>query len=92
MTYWVRLAIDLRCGRCGRLVAAQQPVQVIRVASMTRHLFRGQCCAGVAPVELPVPQAMTPRPPLPFTRTRELVATLPPDWKSRAAREPGEEG
>jgi hypothetical protein len=79
MTQWVRLPIDVRCGRCGLLVAAQRPVQMMTMPGLKRRFYRGECCAGPAPVVEPV-VPRTPRPPLPFTRTRELVATLPPDW------------
>lgn len=72
MTEWVRLGVDVRCGKCGVTVPAQKPVKVIAVATVRRRMYRGECCEGPAPLELTQPVERTPKPPLPFARLGEI--------------------
>lgn len=51
MMAWIRLPVEVRCGGCGALLAAGQPVLALRIGAMTRRLYRGECCAGPAPAE-----------------------------------------
>ena len=91
MTQWYRLAVDVRCGLCGQPLAAGHPVKVLQVPGVKRPKFRGECCEGQAPADVPRkvdPTPFVPRP-LPFATFREavpaIVDAIPFDHKRAAA-------
>jgi len=94
MKRWTRARIARRCGRCGALVAAGDPILELAIASVRSVLLRCVACEGPAPADLPAPAERTPAPAnaLPFARFSPGL--LPLDWKTAAAgaREPGEDG
>lgn len=87
MTIWYRLNMDVRCGRCGTEIPAQKPVKVIQVAAVTRAKFRGECCEGQAPADVPRRIEPKPRPPSSFGTFREAVPSMFTDVKQRAVGE-----
>lgn len=53
MIQWERLMVAALCGRCGELVEANEPVQMMQFNGMKRRLIRCQKCVGDAPPDLP---------------------------------------
>jgi len=87
MKQWRRVA-DVHgkhCGHCGLLIPQGEPIQAIR-GSGHWTLYRGQCCAGAAPPDLPRDRRAEPAPDRPPVRLRPL-AEIAADWKLRQALE-----
>ncbi len=64
---WLRSQVAVLCGRCGKEIAAGEPVQQVSLLGLRRPLWRCQGCAGEAPPDLPAnvvrsstTKAMTP--------------------------------
>ena len=98
MKQWSRLVVDVRCGGCGKEIATGQPVKVLQVATVKKPKFRGECCEGQAPVDVPMrPTAKPTAKMLSFSTFRQTSALmldrLEGDFKQdQAGRDPGEEG
>jgi len=98
MKQWSRLVVDVRCGGCGKEIATGQPVKVLQVATVKKPKFRGECCEGQAPVDVPMrPTAKPTAKMLSFSTFREqfpvMFEKIGHDFKiAQAGRDPGEEG
>lgn len=99
VTQWSRLSVDVRCGLCGETVPTGKPVKVLQVGGVKRPKFRGECCEGQAPAN--VPMRTEPRPSnlkqSGFTPSRDVMQSALDkfefDFKmAQAGRDPGEEG
>lgn len=53
MKSWGRVAVAMFCGGCGGLLVFNDPVLTIQLPGVRRERWRGVCCAGDAPPELP---------------------------------------
>lgn len=89
MRTWQRAERDRFCGTCRAEVFRGDPILRVDVQGMTRGLFRGECCAGQAPPDLPrliereAPHITAARDTafksiqqIPITRTRGALKTM----------------
>lgn len=53
MKYWSRAAADMLCGYCASELAPDSPIHVTTLSTIKKPKYRGQCCAGPAPPDLP---------------------------------------
>ena len=79
MRSWHRVALSMRCGKCGQTLEDGALAQWIRVPGVTRQLCRCEACAdSQAPPDLPLYQGKT---------TKAMRRLEVPDWlKARAGR------
>lgn len=96
MTRWTRVQSDTLCGHCPHLIRRGDPVLEIRIVGVKSVKRRCVACAGEPVPDLPAwveRQPIQPTAPV-FTPVRQLVGTLPFDYKARqiGEREPGEDG
>ena len=86
MRTWQRANREVYCGGCTSqtLIPIGSPVLVIELADMKNVFYRGQCCAGPAPPDLPIAgqgQQRTKR----LTAFKDVAAKW--DVKARASGE-----
>ncbi len=53
MRTWIRLTHRERCGTCRAELSEGTAAQAIELRGVKRKLYRGECCAGDAPPNLP---------------------------------------
>lgn len=94
MKAWERSRRARKCGFCGRIVDAGDPVLLRSLPGRSWESVRCEACAGEPVPELPslqpLPRAVLMTPIQPMLAVRSLAR----DWKAAAVaeREPGEEG
>jgi len=72
MRTWTRATIADSCGRCGKDLAVGDPMQVIKLHGVERHLHRCATCAD-APVPADLPTFLTPGTPAPDPPVRTIA-------------------
>lgn len=60
MRTWLRLSHRERCGRCGQNLPEGTSAQEILLHGVKRKHYRGECCAGAAPPDLPALPVLEP--------------------------------
>lgn len=92
-TEWTRATLPTVCGRCGHVIPVDAPMLAIRLDALRGgRKVKARCenCEGPAPPDLPLRVIERPAAtPLPMVRF--VPNMLPLDFKSRAAREPGDD-
>lgn len=73
MRTWVFLPIGKRCGLCGAAIPAGAAAQEITLHGVKQARYRGECCAGAAPPNLPASPVLTPLPKLDLSRIQALI-------------------
>ena len=75
MRTWVFVNIPERCGFCGDLIPQGSAAQQIILHGVNRKRYRGECCAGAAPPELPASPVLAALPKLDLSRIDPLIPT-----------------
>lgn len=60
------------CGGCGQTIPAGSAAQEINLHGVTRKRYRGECCAGNAPPNIPVNPVLASIPKLDLSRLSAL--------------------
>lgn len=82
MRAWSRLGVATLCGGCGSLMSSNAPVLQVTLPNVKRALVRGECCAGLAPPDLPQnPPTRTTSPMVPIKKISSGFTVGPKIWK-----------
>lgn len=73
MRIWIFVKSQERCGGCSQLIPAGSAAQEIHLHGVKRKKYRGECCAGNAPPELPAAPVLEPQPKLDLARLAALI-------------------
>lgn len=73
MRTWIFLRHPERCGRCGAQIPQGMAAQEIELRGVKRKKYRGECCAGPAPPQLPEAPVLAPVPKLDLSRIEALI-------------------
>lgn len=83
MRTWVVLRVAEKCGACGNTIPDGFAAIQIELRGVKRKLYRGECCAGAAPPNLPAQPVLQSLPKLDLSRLDALV----PERKRGALKE-----
>ena len=75
MRTWVTLPLAERCGQCGTEIPAGFAAVQIELSGVKRKRYRGECCAGAAPPNLPAQIERAALPKLDLSRLEALMPT-----------------
>ena len=75
MRHWVFVPNPERCGRCGELIPPGAAAQEIVLHGVRRKRYRGECCAGAAPPNLPASPVLAAPQKLDVSRLDALMPT-----------------
>jgi hypothetical protein len=70
---WVFVKSQERCGACGELIPEGTAAQEILLHGVKRKRYRGECCAGAAPPNLPASPVLSPVLKLDLSRIEALI-------------------
>ena len=87
MRTWVTVPLAERCGQCGAEIPMGFAAVQIELPGVKRKRYRGECCAGAAPPNLPAHLERAALPPLDLTRLSALVPERTRGALKAAARE-----
>ena len=73
MRSWVFVPVVERCGMCGELIPEGSAAQEILLHGVKRKRYRGECCAGAAPPNLPASPVHRSLAPLDLSRLDALM-------------------
>jgi len=83
----VFVKVNERCGYCGATIPEGSAAQQIELRGVKRKKYRGECCAGHAPPNLPAEPMLAPMPKLDLSRIQALI----PERRRGALREMAKE-
>lgn len=75
MRTWVFVNVAERCGYCGAEIPEGAAAIEIALRGVKRRRYRGECCAGIAPPELPARPVLAAVPALDLSRLDALIPT-----------------
>jgi hypothetical protein len=70
---WIFLRHAEHCGLCHALIPLGSAAHEISLHGVTRKKYRGECCAGPAPPQLPDAPVLQPPPQLDLSRIAALI-------------------
>ncbi len=73
MREWGFVQVPERCGGCGELIPAGTAAQKIELHGVKKARYRGECCAGAAPPNLPASPVHRSLAPLDLSRLDALI-------------------
>lgn len=73
MRQWVFVAVAERCGFCGQDIPRGSAAQQILLTGVKRKRYRGECCAGAAPPNLPASPVLAAPVKLDLSRIEALI-------------------
>lgn len=73
MRTWVFVRSAEKCGGCGAQIPAGTAAQQIELRGVMKKKYRGECCAGHAPPNLPEAPVLAPFPKLDLSRIEALI-------------------
>ncbi len=73
MRTWVFLEVEERCGLCGEQLPRGSAAQSVELHGVKRKRYRGECCAGAAPPNLPASPVHRSLAPLDLSRLDALM-------------------
>ncbi len=73
MRTWVFLPISKRCGYCGENIPSGSAAQEVTLHGVKQPRYRGECCAGAAPPNLPASPVHRSLAPLDLSRLDALI-------------------
>lgn len=73
MRTWVFVKVRERCGKCGATIPEGSAAHLVELRGVKRRIYRGECCAGAAPPNLPTEPVFAPMPKLDLSRLEALI-------------------